>query len=429
MLLFAPAIVLATAELRLGMMQAQDNFAGAWAAAVMAVQEINSRTDLLPNTTVRFAAWDSACDPSRAVLRAHDLAEVAFDGLGAHAIVGATCSGASKAAAGYLTQAGHRIPLLSPSSTSTELSDGQAHPYFARTAPSDTAQSRGLVDLVAHLLGVERLATVNSLDSYGAMGMREFRRHAASHNMQILASTTFANGQRDFSSSVDVLLRSGALVVVLFCQTQDASPFIEAVQAAGGENITWVGSESVTHAVDNMSPQQLRGFAGLSPAGGAGDAYTGFQSRLGAFEATLVGEGWCSDATDDDGRRLWKTADVSAPVSIQGPVIPPAHCHLIAQSPESRPVCAGRLHLGERRHHIRLFRAFCIRCRVRHRASRRPDAEIWRLAYRRGAHAGAAQHDLLRGVRERELRRKWRSVHGHLVRRLQHGGAGHGETG
>ena len=29
-----------------------------------------------------------------------------------------------------------------------------------------------------------------------------------------------------------------------------------------------------------------------------------------------------------------------------------------------------------------------------------------------------------RGVRERELRRKWRSVHGHLVRRLQHGGAG-----
>ena len=101
--------------------------------------------------------------------------------------------------------------------------------------------------------------------------MREFRRHAASRDMQILASTTFANGERDFSSSVDVLLRSGALVVVLFCQIQDASPFIEAVQAAGGENITWVGSEAVTHAVGNMSPQQLRGFAGLSPAGGAGD--------------------------------------------------------------------------------------------------------------------------------------------------------------
>ena len=328
MLLFAPAIVLTTAELRLGMMQAQDNFAGAWAAAVMAVQEINSRTDLLPNTTVRFAAWDSACETSRAVLGAQHLAEVAFDGLGAHAIVGATCSGASKAAAGYLTHAGHRIPLLSPSSTSAELSDGQAHPYFARTSPSDAWQSSGLVDLVAHLLGVERLATVNSLDSYGAMGMREFRRHAASRDMQILASTTFANGERDFSSSVDVLLRSGALVVVLFCQTQDASPFIEAVQAAGGENITWVGSEGVKYAIDDMSPQQLRGFAGLSPAGGAGDAYTGFQSRLGAFEATVVGEGWCSDATDDDGQRLWKTADVRAPVSIQGLVGPlPSPCH------------------------------------------------------------------------------------------------------
>ena len=131
MLLFAPAIVLATAELRLGMMQAQEDFPGAWAAAVMAVQEINSRTDLLPNTTVRFAVWDSACETSRAVFGAQHLAEVAFDGLGAHAIVGATCSGASKAAAGYLTHAGHRIPLLLPSATSLELSDGQAHPYFA----------------------------------------------------------------------------------------------------------------------------------------------------------------------------------------------------------------------------------------------------------------------------------------------------------
>ena len=289
-----------------------------------------------------------------------------------HAIVAATCSGASKAAAGYPTHAGHASFDLAIVDQRRAV-DGQAHPYFARTSPSDAWQSSGLVDL-AHLLGVERLATVNSRDSYGDMGMREFRRHAAGHDMQILASTTFANGQRDFSSSVDVLLRSGALVVVLFCQMQDASPFIEAVQAAGGENITWVGSEAVTHAVGNMSPQQLHGFAGLSPAGGAGDAYTGFQSRLGAFEATVVSEGWCSDATDDDGQRLWKTADCGASL-YPGPV-PPAHCHLIAQSPESRPVCAQGACILVSGATTSDSYALCIRCRVRHRASRRPDAEI-----------------------------------------------------
>lgn len=162
---------------------------------------------------------------------------------------------------------------------------------------------------------MERVATVNSEDSYGAAGMAQFRKFAGLRSMSILASTSFANGQEDLSSSVDALLSSGALVVVLFCQSDDASRFINAVQAAGGLNITWVGSEAVTSSVQDMvasSPQQaarLRGFAGLTLAGGVGETYTDFQARLGAFQATVLGDGWCSNATDDDGRRLWMTAD------------------------------------------------------------------------------------------------------------------------
>ena len=121
---------------------------------------------------------------------------------------------------------------------------------------------------------MERVATVNSEDSYGAAGMAQFRKFAGLRSMSILASTSFANGQEDLSSSVDALLSSGALVVVLFCQSDDAPRFINAVQAAGGLNITWVGSEAVTSSVQDMvasSPQQaarLRGFAGLTLAGG-----------------------------------------------------------------------------------------------------------------------------------------------------------------
>ena len=155
----------------------------------------------------------------------------------------------------------------------------------------------------------------------------------------MLASTSFANGQANFSSNVDVLRRSGALVVVLFCQATDASRFIQATQDAGLANITWVGSESVTTAVRSMvasSPDQasrLRGlrlssnqsqdyrlrahvllppwigFAGLGPSSGVGEAYTSFQARLNAFSATVIGDGWCSNATDDEGRLLWATAD------------------------------------------------------------------------------------------------------------------------
>ena len=150
-------------------------------------------------------------------------------------------------AANYLQL--YNIPQLSPSSTSATLSDSAAYPYFARTPPSDDWQSLALADLVEHLLGVRRVTTVNSEDAYGVSGMKAFKNAAAGRGLQVLASTSFANFQEDLSSSVDVLLRSGALVVVLFCQTEDASRFIQAMQAAGGENITYIGSEAVTPAV------------------------------------------------------------------------------------------------------------------------------------------------------------------------------------
>ena len=80
------------------------------------------------------------------------------------------------AAADYLTN--YQVPQLSPSSTSSALSDSVAYPYFARTPPSDALQSIALVDLVEHLLKVERVATVNSNDLYGASGMQEFKNQA-----------------------------------------------------------------------------------------------------------------------------------------------------------------------------------------------------------------------------------------------------------
>ena len=287
---------------------------GRMAAFVMAIGEINNSTSLLPDAQLRFAVKDSACDAGSAIVGAHELAQASFAGLGSHGIIGAACSDASKAAAAYLQT--FAIPQISPSSTSSTLSDSTVYPYFARTPPSDAWQSFALADLVEYLLGVERVATVNSEDSYGAAGMQEFLNEAARRSLTVQASTSFGNGQVDFSLSVDVLQRSGALVVVLFCQAADASNFIKATQAAG-LSVTFVGSEAVTSAVSSMvtsSSEQtslLRGFAGLSPSSGVADEFAGFQARLQAFQATVLGESWCSDATDDDGYHLWRTADGS----------------------------------------------------------------------------------------------------------------------
>ena len=265
----------------------------------------------------RFAMKDSACDPGLALMGAYELVQTAFSGLGADAVIGASCSGASKTAAEYLQL--YKTPQLSPASTSAALSDSAAYPYLARTPPSDAWQSFALADVVEHLLGVERLATVNSEDTFGASGMQQFKTSAARRGLKVLASTSFANFQEDLSSSVEVLRRSGALVVVLFCQTEDASRFILAMQAAGTHNVTYVGPGAVTLAVRAMvadSPEQearLRGFVGTGQSGGEGEAYTAFRARLSAFQTTIFNESWCSHATDDDGRLLWATADGGCP--------------------------------------------------------------------------------------------------------------------
>jgi hypothetical protein len=57
---------------------------------------------------------------------------------------------------------------------------------------------------------------------------------------------------------------------------------------------------------------RLRGFAGLSPTGGdaaQATAREGFLARLSAFSSTVLGDSWCSNATDHDGRKLWQAEE------------------------------------------------------------------------------------------------------------------------
>ena len=277
---------------------------------------------------LRFAVKDSACDKGNALVGAHELAQTSFNGSGVQAVIGAACTDASASAADYLTR--YQIPQLSPSSTGSALSDGVTYPFFARTPPSDAWQSFALADVVEHLIKAERVATVSYEQAHWTSSMQAFTDEANTRSLRVLASTSFANGQTNLSSNVDVLRRSGALVVVLFAPAAEASRFINATQAAGLDDIVWVGSESVTLAVRNMvtgnsdqaklQASRLRGFAGIGASGAAGEAYTAFQSRLSAFRATVMGYGWCTAETDDDGRYLW-ASDVPSWVAQALPTI------------------------------------------------------------------------------------------------------------
>eukprot|EP00966_Prymnesium_polylepis_P151736 3505430-Prymnesium_polylepis.1 len=106
-----------------------------------AFRDINNKSDgvaddLLPTTQLHIAYRDSKCDSAVSLKSAVELTSQVFDGQGVSAIIGAGCSQASITAA-QVAQ-GSNVPLVSPSSTSSALSDGRAYPYFLRTIREDS---------------------------------------------------------------------------------------------------------------------------------------------------------------------------------------------------------------------------------------------------------------------------------------------------
>ena len=103
----------------------------------------------------RFAVKDSHCNRGYAYMGAQELVQTSFSGLGANAVIGAFCSSASMAASDFLKH--YKTPLLSPASTSMELSDSDAYPYFARLPPTDEWQTLAMADLVESKKHLRRL--------------------------------------------------------------------------------------------------------------------------------------------------------------------------------------------------------------------------------------------------------------------------------
>ena len=160
-----------------------------FAAFRLALSEINNKTDgiaddLLPATQLLYARRDSKCKDRWGFYGAMQLTQNTFGGQGVHAIVGAACSDASLSAAFLGTRL--KVPQVSYSSTSGELSDGSKYPYFARTPPSDAFQAFALANLVKYQFGYNIVATVATTDKYGIAGINAF--HEAAEQMGMCAT-------------------------------------------------------------------------------------------------------------------------------------------------------------------------------------------------------------------------------------------------
>ena len=219
-----------------------------------------------------------------------------------------------------------QTPQISYSSTSPDLSDSAAYPYLMRVAVSDTLQSTALAGLVRHLLGFNRVATIASTDLYGRTGIEAFHQKAAAEEIDVLEAVSFDKGTSEAvlrapGGPIERVRASGVRAIVLFCQEADARRVISASRASGigGQNYTWIGSETVSQLgasfFDSFEAGTL-GYVGIEPAPAATTAHATYEamavslpSHAGNGSNPTDWHGGCDIERDDSGELLWAIDD------------------------------------------------------------------------------------------------------------------------
>ncbi|MFG2045285.1 ABC transporter substrate-binding protein [Dactylosporangium sp. NPDC048998] len=129
-----------------------------FAGARLAVQDLNAAGGVLDQPV----EWVDGDDGTDATVAAATVDR--FVGLGVQVIVGASSSSVTKAVIPKIVAA--RKILISPSSTSDELTTVDDNGLFFRTAPPDALQARALADVVMRD-GPHRVTIVAREDAYG----------------------------------------------------------------------------------------------------------------------------------------------------------------------------------------------------------------------------------------------------------------------
>ena len=236
-------------------------------AFLMAVAEINNRTDLLQlgdggRVQLKIAAEDSKRDTATTafVVKEHMR--------GVHVIVGAASSTATKAALettsndkDVIGKKRGAIPQISYSATSPELSNGDAYPYFMRMPPTDEHQALAMADLTRLMnkagKGWTNVFTISSRDTYGTSGMQAFVDAASRLSLQLATGgfeLSFPPGgaaQKHMDEIIGKLQKRRAKLIVLFCGHADAFKLIQLAHQASpklagrGSGVQWILPDSV----------------------------------------------------------------------------------------------------------------------------------------------------------------------------------------
>ncbi|XP_027136114.1 vomeronasal type-2 receptor 1 [Larimichthys crocea] len=229
---------------------------------LFAINEINERKDLLPNTDLGYVIYDSCFTISKAVegtltyLTGQDEAVPNYrcgSGAPLAALVGAGGSDLSIATARILGL--YHFPQVSYFSSCSALESKFQFPTFLRTIPNDKHQSTAIAKLVLHF-GWTWVGTIAADDDYGKYGIKDFKEQVEEAGVCISFSETLpkVSSPEDIQRIVQTVAEATAKIIVVFSSDVDLSPLITELIRHNVTNRTWIASEAWVTSALIMQP-------------------------------------------------------------------------------------------------------------------------------------------------------------------------------
>ena len=332
---------------------------------------------------VELVIGDTGLDPTRAVEEARRLIEVE----GVHAIVGPLASSVTLAVAESVS-APARIPTISPSATSPQLSVADDDGYLFRSTTSDAAQGPALAQLAA-AEGYSNVAVLYINDPYG-QGLSEA--FAGSWGGE-LTSVAIEGGSTSYLSELQAAAANGAEVLIAMSFPQEAQVYLrESLENEIFDTFLFVDGTKSQDMIDAIGAQYLNGMKGTAPASGPetdslrlfNEAYIAEYGELSplpfireAYDATIAIGLAAAAAGSNDGTAIRDALPfIASPGGVEGGCRRRGRRGRVGSGQQRRRhQLRGRRHdarLERRwRHHDRLHRRMAVPGRRDHRAQRR----------------------------------------------------------
>lgn len=228
-LLLSPSSAISAETIRLGVPGAHTgDLAGygtpALNAAKLVVEMYNAKGGI-NGKKVEIIQADDQCKPELSTNAATKLISEKVD-----VVMGHTCSGANKAALPLYED--KKIVSISPSATSTELTQSGQFPHFFRTTASDDAQARLAADFALQALESKKIAILHDKGDYGKT-YAEFVKKFIEDNgtAKVVFFEGITPGAVDYSTAVQKIARSGADTLIFGGYYPEASKLITSIKA------------------------------------------------------------------------------------------------------------------------------------------------------------------------------------------------------